>query len=193
MPAATAEVAHAPLAGCHRLRRRAQTCATRRSAPDGISDVGRRASGVPSPWFSDSDLETADAARGAATKSGGWRHSGTLSCQSKLMLDEQASAKAGVASLSTPTTRKLRRRITSGAFYSAHETHLAGVTRWSEGVSTPPLLRPVPSRGRPGGLLTPRCRCRDVCALSLRPARRFRCVGACVHAVDLARNSLNFQ
>jgi hypothetical protein len=33
MPAATAEVAHATIAGCHRLRRRVQTAGTRRSDP----------------------------------------------------------------------------------------------------------------------------------------------------------------
>jgi len=58
MPAATAEVAHATRAGCHRFRRRAQDCTTRRSDPDGISEGDRRGfrSGLP-PWFSDSDSE----------------------------------------------------------------------------------------------------------------------------------------
>ena len=73
-------------------------------------------------------IGTADAARGAATKSGGWRGSGPLSCQSKPMADESASAKPDVASLSTPTTCKLRGRGTSAAFCAAHETHLADVT-----------------------------------------------------------------
>jgi hypothetical protein len=124
MPAATAEVAHATLAGCHRLRHRAQTCATRGSDPDGISDMDRPVfrCAFP-PWFSDSDSETADAARGAATKSGGWRSSGTLSCQSKRMIDESVSARASLATRSTPTTCKLRGRSTSAAFCAAHETH----------------------------------------------------------------------
>ena len=52
MPAATAEVAHATPAVCHRLNRRAQTCATRRSDPDGISDVDGALSRAPSlPGF----------------------------------------------------------------------------------------------------------------------------------------------
>ena len=129
MPAATAEVAHATLAGCHRLRRSVRDCGTRRSDPDGISEADRRGfrSAFP-PWLSDSDSETADAARGAATKSGGWRSSGTLSCQSKPMVDEPVSARAALASLSTPTTCKLRGRTPSAAFCAAHETHLAGVT-----------------------------------------------------------------
>ena len=60
MPAATAEVAHATLAGCHRLRCRAQTCATRRSDPDGISDVDRRVFRSAFPlWFLESNFETA--------------------------------------------------------------------------------------------------------------------------------------
>ena len=71
---------------------------------------------------------TADAARGAATKRGGWRSSGTLSCQSKPVVDEPVSVRASLASLSTPTTCKLRGRTTSAAFCAAHETHLAGVT-----------------------------------------------------------------
>ena len=73
-------------------------------------------------------IGTADAARGAATKSGGWRSSETLSCQSKPMADEPASAKPDVASLSTPTTCKPRGRATSAAFCAAHETHIADVT-----------------------------------------------------------------
>ena len=89
MPAATAEVAHATLAGCHRLRRRVQT-----APQDGqiLMAFRRRTGTVPErlpPWFSASDSETADAARGAATKRGGWRGSGTLSCQSKPMVDER--------------------------------------------------------------------------------------------------------
>jgi hypothetical protein len=44
------------------------------------------------------------------------------------MLDEPASVKAGVASLSTPTICKLRDRTTSAAFCAARETHLGGVT-----------------------------------------------------------------
>jgi hypothetical protein len=44
------------------------------------------------------------------------------------MLDERASAKAGVASLSLATTCKLRDRTTSAAFCAAQKTHLAGVT-----------------------------------------------------------------
>ena len=121
MPAATAEVAHATLEGCHRARRRVET------APhDGqILLAFRRHTGAvlgaPSTLVFRSNCETADAARGAATKSGGWRSSGTLSCQSKPTADEPASAKPDVASLSTPTTCKLRRRATSAAFCAAHE------------------------------------------------------------------------
>ena len=50
----------------------------------------------------------------------------------------------------------------------------------------------MPSRGRPGGLLTPRCRCRDVSRVvaAICPAV-CTCVGAWVHAVDRARNALN--
>jgi hypothetical protein len=44
------------------------------------------------------------------------------------MLEELASAKAGVANLSTPTTCKVRGRTTGAAFCAAHKTHLAGVT-----------------------------------------------------------------
>jgi hypothetical protein len=78
--------------------------------------------------WSGSLIGTADAARGAATKCGGWRSSGTLSCQSKPMADEPASAKSELANLSTPTTCKLKGRATSAAFCAAHETHLADVT-----------------------------------------------------------------
>ena len=46
------------------------------------------------------------------------------------------------------------------AFCAAHETHLAGVTDGAGAWATPPVLRRLPSRGRPGGLLTPQCRCR---------------------------------
>ena len=128
MPAATVEVAHATVEWCHRIRRRAQT------APQGTQILMAFGGGSPRfperlpPWFLDSDSETADAARGAATKSGGWRSSGTLNCQSKPMVDEPVSAKAAVASLSTPTSCKLRNRTPSAAFCAAHERHLAGVT-----------------------------------------------------------------
>jgi hypothetical protein len=44
------------------------------------------------------------------------------------MLDEPTSAKAGVASLFTLTTWKLRAITVSAAFSAARETHLAGVT-----------------------------------------------------------------
>jgi hypothetical protein len=48
--------------------------------------------------------ETADAARGAATKGGAWPGSGTLSCQSKVIVDEAVSAKSFLASHSTALT-----------------------------------------------------------------------------------------
>jgi hypothetical protein len=44
LPAATAEVAHATRAGCHRLAAAQRLSRTRRSDPDGISEVGRRVS-----------------------------------------------------------------------------------------------------------------------------------------------------
>jgi len=78
--------------------------------------------------LSDSHSGTADAARRAATKSGGWRTSGTPSCQSRPMVDRPVSAGASLASLSSPTTCKLRGGTTSAAFCAAHETHLADVT-----------------------------------------------------------------
>ena len=79
MPAATAQVAHATLA-CHRLR-----CAVRRTACQNrpIPTAFRRQTGAvsdaPSTLVSDSHPHTADAARGTATKRGGWRSWGTLS------------------------------------------------------------------------------------------------------------------
>ena len=101
--AATDVVAHATLAGCHRLSRRLETAPV-----DGhtLMAFPRRvgtASGAPSHSGCQPQLETADAARGAATMSGGWRSSGTPSCQTKPMVDERVPAKAAVASLSTPT------------------------------------------------------------------------------------------
>src|SRR5687768_5724250 len=104
MPAATAEVAHATLAGCHRLRRRVGT------APhDGqILMPFRRQTGAvlgaPSTLVFRFRWETPDAARGAVTKSGGWRSSVTLSCSSKSVVDGPVSVRVPVASLSTPTT-----------------------------------------------------------------------------------------
>ena len=137
MPAATAEVAHATVEGCHRLRRRVQT-----APQDGqiLMAFRRRTAAASerlSTLVSDSDAETPDAARGAATKSGGWRSSGTLSCQSKPMVDEPVFVRASLASLSTPTTCKAERQTASAAFCAAHKTHLAGVTDGAGGVRTP--------------------------------------------------------
>lgn len=70
----------------------------------------------PGSW-----IAMADAARGAATNRGGWRTSGALSCQSKLVVVEPVSACAPRASLSTPTTCEPRSRTTSAAFCAAHE------------------------------------------------------------------------
>ena len=72
-------------------------------------------SSVCSRWFPDSEIRTADAARGAATKSGGWRTSGELSCQSRPMVDKPMSVSPRFASRSTPTTCELRSRTTSAA------------------------------------------------------------------------------
>jgi hypothetical protein len=193
MPAATVEVAHATLQGviafgsAYRLH-------PRRSRPDDISEADRRGfrRAFP-PWFSDSDSETADAARGAATKSGGWRSSGTLSCQSKPMVDEPVCAKAAFASLSTPMTCKLRTRTPSAAFCAANERHLAGVTDGAGGVSNPPTLRSVLSRGRPGGLLTPRFDIANTREMLQRSARRLRVHCQCVHVADLAWIALRFR
>ena len=38
-------------------------------------------------------------------------------------------------------------------------------------MSNPPVLRRLPSRGRPGGLLTPRCRCRQTTAEAVNDRR----------------------
>jgi hypothetical protein len=121
MPAATAEVAHATLEGCHRRYTTVRSWWLFGGRPVRFSER------LP-PWFSYSPWETADAARGAGTKSGGWRSSGALSCSSKAVVDEPISVRASLASLSPPTTCKLRGRTTSAAFSAAHETHLAGVT-----------------------------------------------------------------
>ena len=94
MPAATAEVAHATLAGCHRLRCRLRTAGLHGQILMAFGGGPARFPEPFPPWFSDSGSETADAARGAATKSGGWRNSGTLRCQPKQMMDEPVSARA---------------------------------------------------------------------------------------------------
>ena len=161
MPAATAEVAHATLAGCHRRRRCFGDCANRRSNPDGISEPDRHGfRSAFTPWLSASDSETADAARGAATKSGGWRTSKTLSCSSKPLVDEPGALRASLGSLSTATTCKLRGRTNERGVLCRARNALSRRHWRSGGVSNPPVPRRLPSRGRPGGLLTPRCRCR---------------------------------
>ena len=60
-------------------------------------------------------------------------------------------------------------------------------------MSNPPIVRPVLSRGRPGGLLTPRCRCRESLAETLkRSARRLQCV--CAYTLQMSRGShCNFE
>ena len=62
------------------------------------------------------------------------------------------------------------------AFFAGRECPCRGSAQRSGGVSNPPLLRPLPSRGRPGGLLTPPraiCICqlhRSALASAKRPA-----------------------
>lgn len=111
-------------------------------------------------------FRTADAARGAATKGGGWRTSGALSCQSITMIGEPVSASVPLASLSTPTTCELRSRAPSAAFRAAHEATYAA-SLLERGREQPPdfaaLAVPRPARG----LLTPRCPRRNVRGFSL--------------------------
>ena len=52
-------------------------------------------------------------------------------------------------------------------------------------MSNPPVLRGLPSRSRPGGLLTPRCLCRDVSRIVTAISAPFVRVVMCVHAADL--------
>jgi hypothetical protein len=68
-----------------------------------------------------------DAARGAATKSGGWRSPGTPSCQSKPMVDRPVSARASLASLSSPTTCKVRGGTDERGVLCRARNALAGV------------------------------------------------------------------
>jgi len=155
MPAATVEVAHATVEWCHRIRRRAQTAPQGTQILMASEAIHRGFRSAFPPWFSDSDSETAGAARGAATKSGGWRSSGRLSCQSKPMVDEPVSGKAAFASLFTLTTCTLRSRTLSAAFCAAHETHFAGVTDGAGARATPRVYRDSRPEAVPEGCSRP--------------------------------------
>ena len=128
MSAATAGVAHATVQVCHRLRRRLPTARRDGRDLDGIQTRAVVVSDRLPTLVSDAAFETADAARGAATKGGGWRSSVALSCSSKPVGDEPVCLRTSLASLCTSTTCRLRGRTTNAAFYAAQETHLAGVT-----------------------------------------------------------------
>jgi len=86
MPAATAEVAHATAGRCH------GTCRRRQSGPipgriwPAFRPLVWRTSRVTSHPGIRFRCETADAARVAATRSGGWRTSRTVSCSSRAVL-----------------------------------------------------------------------------------------------------------
>ena len=103
-------------------------------------------------------IGTADAARGAATKSGGWRSSGALSCQSKPMVDEPVSASAARRkSLHADDLQAERQNNKRGVLCRARNA-LSAASLMERGREQPPgSAATVLSRGRPGGLLTPRC------------------------------------
>ena len=184
MPAATVEVAHATVEWCHRIRRRAQTAPQGTQILMASEAIHRGFRSAFPPWFSDSDSETAGAARGAATKSGGWRSSGRLSCQSKPMVDEPVSGKAAFASLFTLTTCTLRSRTLSAAFCVAHETHFARAPAF---IAT---AAPRPSR-RVAHALVSVSRSLAECSSDLRAV--CTCVVRCVHAADHTGIAVHFQ
>ena len=100
-----------------------------------------------SPWPSGGERERLTP-RGGPRQSAGWRSSGTIGRHSERMVYEPVSARSSLASLSTPTTCKVRGRTTGAAFCAAYETHLAGVTDGAGG-STPRVIAttaPRPSR-----------------------------------------------
>jgi hypothetical protein len=73
--------------------------------------------------------ETADAARVAATKSGGWRSSRTLSCSSKVGLYDPVSVRSvSRNSLHTDDLQAEEAEQRARRSVPAHEMHLADVT-----------------------------------------------------------------
>ena len=110
----------------------------------------RRSAALSQPFKRGDCARTADAARGAATIRGGWRGSRTLSCQAKTIVDEAVSAKSSLATLSTPTTCKLRAPTTSAAFCAAHRNALRPASLMERGREQPPAFAtcPVPRTAR---------------------------------------------
>ena len=145
-------------------------------------------SGAPSTLVSDSDSETADAARGAATSRFSWRDSRTDKTRrstSDCPGDTHPRSSVSTIQAITCTSVAIWKRTAPCA---VRDPTLA-VRAVDGGVSDPPGLSPVSPRGRPGGSLTPRCWCRDfsrvaskICAAFARPLSR-------AYAPPIARGS----
>jgi hypothetical protein len=93
-----------------------------------IGDVQEHCHWHPDPDSHPPETATAEAARGAATKSGGWPCPWTLSGGVKLNVRTGGGTRPRLTSLSNPTTYSGARRPMSAAFCAALETNLAGVT-----------------------------------------------------------------